>query len=78
MNLTKNNRAANIKTWKATAPAVHRSPLRMIHKHRPDIRNPDGHLIGEDPIYTEARRAAARGDGATVKRIARAVAGMAA
>ena len=61
-----------IKKWKATRPAVIKSPLKAIHAAHPDIR-----LVGggsrEQWQYTEARRAAARGDGVAVKRMAAAL-----
>ena len=69
MNLTRTVRKANLKKWKATPPAAFSSPLKAIHAAYPDIR-----LVGggsrEHAKYTEARRAAARGDGASVKRMA--------
>ncbi len=72
MNLTQAHRKANLKKWKATPAAVVASPLKAIHEAHPDIR-----LVGggsrEQRQYTEARRAAARGDGAAVKRMAAAL-----
>lgn len=69
MNLTQAVRKENLKKWKSTPPAAFLSPLKAIHEAHPDIRYPGGRSR-EQPKYTEARRAAARGDGATVKRIA--------
>lgn len=69
MNLTRAVRKANLKKWKATPPAAFASPLKAIHAAYPDERLPGGGSR-ERFQYTEARRAAALGDGATVKRMA--------
>jgi hypothetical protein len=73
MNLTQAVRKANLKKWKAQKPARIDSPLRAIHAHYPDLRNEKGEIVAEHATYTEARRAAARGDGSTVKRIAASI-----
>lgn len=71
MNLRQDARVKNLKRWKAQSPALTVSPLKAIHNAFPDERLPGGGSI-EHKTYTKARRAAARGDGAAVKAIARA------
>ena len=70
MNLTQAVRKANLKKWKAQGPAIVQRPLRRIHEAHPDTKNAHGVAVSEDPIFTEARRAAARGDGGSVKLLA--------
>ena len=69
MNLTQSARKANLKRWKAQKPAVIGSPLKVIHERFPD-RKLGGRTVMH-PIYATAFHAANRGDGVTVKKLAR-------
>lgn len=62
-NLTKAKRAETLKKWKAQGPALIQRPLKHIHAVFPDART--------QAFYTEARRAAARGNGGRVRKLAR-------
>ena len=71
MNLTQSARKANLKRWKAQKPAVIDSPLKAIHDRYPDQR-----VLDETThhfMYARALNAAKRGDGITVKQMARAL-----
>lgn len=73
MNLTQAVRKVNLKRWKAQGPAVIDSPLRAIHAAYPDLRGEKGNTAGKHPTYAKAYYAARKGDGATVKQMARAL-----
>jgi hypothetical protein len=70
MNLRKAVRSTNLRQWHAQSPANIARPLKAIEEKHPGTKV-SANLIVEDPVYTRARRAARRGDGLTVKRIAR-------
>jgi hypothetical protein len=74
MNLTQANRKANLAKWKKQSPAVIKSPLKAIHDEYPDLKDEAGKFIGLHPTYGRALYAANRGDGVTVKQIARSIA----
>lgn len=71
MNLTQAKRKANLAAWKATPPAVIKSPLKHLHTAYPDIRK-NGHVM-RSPQYLVAVDAANKGNGALVKRMALAI-----
>jgi len=68
-NLTKAKRAETLKKWKAQGPALIQRPLKHIHAVFPDARTQTE--TTEQAFYTEARRAAARGNGGRVRKLAR-------
>lgn len=61
--------AETFRTYDAAAPAVIQKPLEFILNRCATIGE-DGKVVDIDQRYFEAQRAAKRGDGATVKRIA--------
>lgn len=73
MNLTKPVRKVNLKRWKAQGPAVIDSPLQAIHNAYPDLRDEKGNPAGKHPMYAKAYHASRKGDGSTVKQMARAL-----
>ena len=72
MNTRKDNHGKAMKSWIAMAPGHIAKPLRHIGT-RTNARDADGRVLLSTQ-YIEAHQAAARGDGARVQQMARAVA----
>lgn len=74
MNLRKDARGKTLARWWAQGPAIIERPRKLVHAVTNEVTLPDGTKVRI--LSTQARAAdlaAARGDGAEVKAIARQV-----